>query len=622
MPAPSFLLRALAAACALAGGLRAQNVLPAVPVALDSAADLKPFTGNWQLAGGVAGNPRRDKVLAAAPGTGVLVCNPTKEQRGHLFTAWEHGDLELELEFLLSPGSNSGVYLQGRYEVQLFDSWGVRTPKAADCGGIYQRWDAARGKGNELFDGHAPLANAARAPGLWQKLQIEFEAPRFDATGKKTANARFRKVVLNGFTIHENVEISGPTRSSAFNDEQPLGPIMIQGDHGPVAIRRLAAKRFATGARVEVADLKFRLYPGAYGSVGGSYEKEKPKAEGVPETFSLAGAGASGRFAVVFTGTLKVPKSGDYRFAIESGSSGRLLIGGRPVVLPIDKGSQPGIVTLAAGTHEFRLDLAHGSNARPAFELVAEGPGLAPHTLTAGTGPARARGAANRRTLLVEPADRTLLQRGFVPFEPRKRLYAAAVGTPAGVHFAYDFETGAVLHAWRGSFVDTFQMWDGRGSDQTAKPAGPLLTFQGKPTVGLIEYAANGDWPTQPETFWTPQGYTLEADGTPVFKASLYELTVSDRLAPAAGGPGLERTLTLGGKLPSWSTWVLLAEADRIVPQPDGTGWIVGDRAWYLDWPADAAHRPVLRTVNGRQQLAVPLAGSTLAKPIRYSIVW
>jgi hypothetical protein len=455
MSASSFLLRACVAAFAFAGGVRAQSVLPPLPVALDSAAELKPLAGNWQLAGDVAGDPRRDKVLAAAPGKGVLVCNPTKEQRGHLFTAWEHGDVELELEFLLAPGSNSGVYLQGRYEVQLFDSWGKRTPTAADCGGIYQRWDAARGKGNELFDGHAPSANAARAPGLWQKLQIEFEAPRFDAAGKKTANARFRKVVLNGFTIHENVEISGPTRSSAFNDEQPLGPVMIQGDHGPVAIRRLAAKRFEAGARVEVADLKFRFYPGAYGSVGGSYEKEKPKAEGVPEAFSLAGAGATGRFAVVFTGTLKVPKAGDYRFAIESGSAGRLLIGGRPVVLPIDKGSQPGIVTLAAGSHEFRLDLAHGTNARPTFELVAEGQGIAPHLLTAGTGPARNRGAANRRVLPVEPTDRTLLQRGFVPFEPRKRLYAAVVGTPAGVHFSYDFETGSVLHVWRGAFADT-----------------------------------------------------------------------------------------------------------------------------------------------------------------------
>src|SRR5262249_29365708 len=153
----------------------------------------------------------------------------------------------------------------------------------------------------------------------------------------------------------------------------------------------------------------------------------------------------------------------------------------------------------------------HSTNARPTFEIVAEGPGIAPQTLTAregreGRGGRGARTATNTRQLLVEPKDHVLLQRAFIPFDPRKRLYAAAVGTPAGVHFTYDFETGSILHAWRGGFVDTYQMWDGRGNDQTAKPVGPVLTFSGKPTVALIEYAANGDWPDQPEPLWSSHG--------------------------------------------------------------------------------------------------------------------
>jgi hypothetical protein len=261
------------------------------------------------------------------------------------------------------------------------------------------------------------------------------------------------------------------------------------------------------------------------------------------------------------------------------------------------------------------------------LELIAEGPRMASHALTVretreGGGRGMRSGASAQRQLIVEPKDRVLLQRGFVPFEPRKRLYAAAVGTPAGVHFAYDFETGALLHVWRGSFVDTFQMWDGRGNDQTAKPAGPSLTFNGKPAIALIEYAANGDWPDQPESLWSSQGYSLETDGTPVFLASLSELAIRDRIAPVAEGRGLSRTLQFKGKLPSWSAWVLLAEADTITPQPDGQGWIIGQREWYLDWPADAAQTAVVRTVNGKQQLAVPLTNPTLEKPVRYSIVW
>lgn len=601
--------------------LPAQSALPFEPVRLDTPAAFRPLPANWKLAADITGDPRREKVLATVDGTGVLVCNPGKEKetRGHLFTAWEHGDLELDLEFLLPPGSNSGVYLQGRYEVQLFDSWGKRELTPGDGGGIYSRWDAARAKGSEAFDGHTPRANANRAPGLWQRLQVSFQAPRFDAAGKKIRPARFTKVVLNGFTIHENVEISGPTRSAAYEDEKPLGPLMIQGDHGAVALRRISVKRF-DGSTLATENLRYRLFAGDFKTIG-AYDQETPKSEGVPERFAHTAVEKSGKFALVFTGTLVVPRRGDYRFAIESNSLTRLSIAGRPVVLPLDRFSQPAVVTLDAGRHEFRLDQVHTSNQRPNLELLAEGPGIAPHALTVRE--ARPpRGPNAPKMVRVEPTDRVLLQRGFVPFDPRKRLYAASVGTPAGVHFAYDFETGSVLRAWRGSFINAADMWEGRGNDQTARPEGPALTFNGKPTLALIEYAQNGDWPDQPESLWTSQGYMLESDGTPVFLATLADLTVRDRITADAGGKGLTRTLQLGGRLPSWSAWVLLAEADQITPQPGGAGWIVGEREWYLDWPANATHRPVVRTVNGRQQLAVPLSAGSLEKPLTYSIVW
>jgi hypothetical protein len=66
-----------------------------------------------------------------------------------------------------------------------------------------------------------------------------FRAPHFDAAGKKTANALFVKVVQNGVVIHENVQVTGPTRAASFQDEKPLGPLMLQGDHGPVAYRNI-----------------------------------------------------------------------------------------------------------------------------------------------------------------------------------------------------------------------------------------------------------------------------------------------------------------------------------------------------------------------------------------------
>jgi hypothetical protein len=164
----------------------------------------------------------------------AILDNGEKGKTSNLITKDEWGDVEVHVEFRLPPKSNSGVYLMARYEVQILDSFGVKQPKSGDCGGIYQRW--ANGKG---FEGHAPRVNAAKPAGEWQSYDITFRAPRFDKDGKKTANACFVKVVHNGEVIHENVEVTGPTRSSTYNDEKPTGPLMLQGDHGPIAYRNL-----------------------------------------------------------------------------------------------------------------------------------------------------------------------------------------------------------------------------------------------------------------------------------------------------------------------------------------------------------------------------------------------
>lgn len=602
---------------------RGQSLVTPEPVRLDSLNGFRSPAANWQVAGGLAGDPRREKNLTGDPGVGVLISQPQDNAKGNLLTTWEHGDVELDLEFLVPAGSNSGIYLQGRYEVQLYDSWGERDPKFSDAGGIYERWDDTRGAGKEGFEGRAPRANASRAPGLWQRLQVAFEAPRFDDAGKKTRNARFARVTLNGFVVQENIEVTGPTRTSAFADEKPMGPLMIQGDHGPVAIRALAVKHLGA-ERLAVEGVAYKLYAGDF-KLPGEYDAATPTASGTPAQFAYNAVEKSGKFALVFTGTLVAPRDGQYAFSADSNGRVRVQVDGRAVVAPLERGNQPGTLALKAGKHPFRIDVIHTSNARPTFDLMAEGPGMALHAVTAReTPPGRGGppgGRGPNRQFMMDPKDRVLAQRGFVPFEPRKRLYAINVGTPAGVHYAYDTETGGLLRAWRGAFLDTIEMWNARGESQLAKPNGPALTLNDKPNVAMIEFAQSGDWPNQPDALWTAKGYVLEADGLPVFSSALSELTFRDRIAPLPDGRGLTRTLTVGGRLPSWSAWVLLAEAESITPQPGG-GWIIGDREWYLDWPADANVTPVLRTVRGRQQLAVPLLGAALENPIVYNLVW
>jgi hypothetical protein len=141
-----------------------------------------------------------------------------------IYTEQKFGDCIIELEFMVPKGSNSGVYVMGEYEVQILDSFGKDKIGPGDLGGLY---GAA-----------APKTNAAKKPGEWQKFVIDFKAPEFDGD-KKVANAKFVKVVLNGEVIHENVEMKGPTPSGVTGKEAATGPLMFQGDHGPVAFRNI-----------------------------------------------------------------------------------------------------------------------------------------------------------------------------------------------------------------------------------------------------------------------------------------------------------------------------------------------------------------------------------------------
>jgi hypothetical protein len=196
--------------------------------------------GEWLSAESVGVDPKNPRRLSATPGKGILV-NGRKGREPDLLSKQTFGDVEVHVEFLVPKGSNSGVKLQGLYEIQICDSWGVKEPKAADCGGIYPRAEL-KPVYHYLDKGFPPRTNACKRPGEWQTLDIRFQAPHFDADGKKTANARFVRVVLNGTVIHDNVETATPTGHAWHNREVPTGPLLLQGDHGPVAFRNVRVR--------------------------------------------------------------------------------------------------------------------------------------------------------------------------------------------------------------------------------------------------------------------------------------------------------------------------------------------------------------------------------------------
>jgi hypothetical protein len=197
-------------------------------------------TADWLIAGDARPDPKNAKRLIAVDGSGVLI-NGRSGKTKNLLTKRDYQDVEAHFEFLVPKGSNSGVKFEALYEIQIFDSFGVDKPKATHCGGIYPRAEMLP-LYHHIDAGIPPRLNAARPFGEWQTLDVVFRAPRFGPDGKKVRGARFDKVVLNGQIIHENVELASPTGHAWRRKEAARGPILLQGDHGPVAFRNIRVR--------------------------------------------------------------------------------------------------------------------------------------------------------------------------------------------------------------------------------------------------------------------------------------------------------------------------------------------------------------------------------------------
>ena len=161
----------------------------------------------------------------------ALVAGAMEVRGGNIVTKDRFKDFNLHIEFRTpfmpeargQGRGNSGVYLQGRYEIQVLDSYGLEG-RDNECGGIYQVG--------------APMVNMCLPPLQWQTYDITFQAPRFDASGNKTEDAVVT-VVHNGVTIHDRRRLPGPTGGAMDGNESEPGGIYLQ-DHGnPVRFRNI-----------------------------------------------------------------------------------------------------------------------------------------------------------------------------------------------------------------------------------------------------------------------------------------------------------------------------------------------------------------------------------------------
>ncbi len=214
------------------GSASAPTAPPSDAVILFHGTDL----GQWST---LKGEPAGWKAEGKAGGAMTIVPGS-----GSIVSKQSFGDAQIHVEFCTpDPGpagreqptgqgrGNSGVYIQNRYEVQVLDSYRNSTYSDGQCAAIYKK--------------HPPLVNACRPPGEWQTYDIIFRAARFDAAGKKTANARIT-VLHNGVLVQDNAEVDSPTGAAALTSESPgPGPIYLQ-DHGnPVKYRNIWVRDLA-----------------------------------------------------------------------------------------------------------------------------------------------------------------------------------------------------------------------------------------------------------------------------------------------------------------------------------------------------------------------------------------
>jgi len=190
----------------------------------------------WASAGQVTVPLSKPHTVTTSPGDGILVHTSDRKGRSEaLSTTTAYGDLSLELHYLLAEGGAATLYLPGGYPVTLADSKGATTPNAQSNGGAA---------------GYAPRQLVGRAPGLWQRLEVEFKAARFDPDGRLAAPAQLAKVELNGVTIHEEVQLPAP-EDGRGKGEEPVRLAVTKGAMAlkDVVIAELPAKAAASQQR-------------------------------------------------------------------------------------------------------------------------------------------------------------------------------------------------------------------------------------------------------------------------------------------------------------------------------------------------------------------------------------
>ncbi|WAC14292.1 family 16 glycoside hydrolase [Dyadobacter pollutisoli] len=547
------------------------------PLPLKDLSSFESSGANWSVQGNVSILPAGVAKVKTQSGEGVLLGNAGTA----LTTKLKASDMRLYVEFNVSPGAEGNLVLPGGQKVRISDS---------------SKQQGAAGAATSGYVGQFPTQNAAKAPGLWQTIELSY-----DASVPNLANsARLNTLALNGVTVLETVYLPN---SKATGDGQPIS---FEVTKGSIAFRNIGYQLLASRKPLALANLNYKVYSDKWDSK----EYSKIDHEGKSAILTQEVTNGMREFHLVYEGDLDVSEAGEYIFTtIYSGPVLSLDVDGKSVLATGESTSQEthtGSVNLSQGKHQFKIHYSRFPWRQPALGLRVEKAGIRPydlHVLSSLPEP------EPKPYISVTPEMRPEMVRSFILLdgEKYKRTHCISVGSPDGWNYTVDLNRGALIQAWRGKFADVTEMWYERGEPQLLFPAGLKVHVSGRSSLAVLE-DTNKAWPDSSNINFL--GYKINAQGYPVFRYAIGSATVNDQLT--SGGSSLSRTFTVEGNV-SGPLYSLLASGKQIVEIEKGL-YQVDDR-YYVQ--TDKKVKVIIRPVGEVKELILPVSGTT-----SYSMFW
>jgi hypothetical protein len=541
--------------------------------------DLSTFENagsNWSVQGGISLHPSGAVKMKTTAGEGVLVGTPGSS----LTTKAKANDLRLSLQFMVSAGAEGSITLPGGHKVRISDSYKQQVPNSFTSG----------------YLGQFPTQNAAKAPGLWQSLELAYDAsiPSF------TTSARLNTLSLNQVTVLEAVYLP------VLKSNTEAQPIIFEVNKGTIAFKNIGYQLLATRKPITLENLKYKVYADKWDSKTYSNLSH----EGQSQTLTQEVTNGMREFHLVYEGDIQAQEAGEYLFtSIYSGPVFSLDIDEKPVLTTGESSSQEthvGAVTLNQGTHHFKIHYSRFPWRRPALGLRVEKSGIRPYDLHAMSSLPE---PEPKPYISVKPEIGPEMVRSFVQLEGEqyKRTHCISVGSSFGWNYTVDLNRGALVQAWRGNFANVTEMWYERGEPQLLFPAGLTVPVSGKSSIAVLQNETEA-WPDSSNINFL--GYKIDTKGYPGFRYAIDSATVTDQLT--ADNHGITRAFSMDGT-PKGNVYAILATGKQIVQIEKGL-YQVDDR-YFIQ--TDKKARIVLRTAGQNQELLLPLTA-----PASYTMYW